>query len=99
MKNFIKLFGSVSVLTAICLSIASCGDKPYVWKLINQSSYEVKISNSDFDPSEFTLAPGENRLFTIPKEVPGPFTYSPASKLNITRYYSGSGGVSIFTDK
>jgi hypothetical protein len=88
----------VMVLVFGMVTVSCIKDPEYTWEFINSSNQTVSITNTNFDPSSFTLAPAETKKFTIPNSSVT-MQYSPADKVEASRSSTSEGGIFIFTNK
>ena len=99
MKNIKKILGIIVFSAVIGFLMVSCDlEKEYTWEFDNQSTQTVSISNTNFEPSEFTLAAGTRRSFTN-SNTSITFLYSPADEVDAYTSSTTSGGTVTFTNK
>ena len=100
MKNLKIILGVIVLSAVLGFFMVSCTleEDEYTWKFINNSSYTVSITETNFNPSEFDLAAGESRSFTNTKTAIN-FQYSPAPLVALNTTSTSSGGTSTFTNK
>lgn len=108
MKNIRNILGIIVLSAVIGFLMVSCNSDPepknsksnseYTWKFNNQSSYEVNVFNTNFSPSEFTLAAGASRSFTNSNNSVS-FLYTPADIVDASANATSSGGTFTFRDR
>jgi hypothetical protein len=96
----IKIITGIVILSVITgFALMSCDlEDEYTWKFDNQSSYVVTITNTNFDPYEFTLPVNSTRTFTLSNTTVS-FDYSPANYVNGTSNSTSKGGTFTFRNK
>jgi hypothetical protein len=97
MKNIKKILGIIILSVVIGFSMLSC-NLEYTWEFINQSSYEVNVFSTNFSPSEFTLAAGTSRSFTLSNESVS-CQYTPADKVVANLNTNATGGTFTFSNR
>jgi hypothetical protein len=86
----VLVFGIVTV---------SCDLNPeYTWEFVNNSSYEVQVFNTNFDPSEFTLATSVRRSFTN-SNTSVSMLYTPANTVAVNGNTTSRGGTFTFSNR
>ena len=99
MKNMKRIFGIIVLSVVIGFLMVSCKlDQEYTWKFDNQSSLEVNVFSTNFNPSEFKLAAGTSRSFTNDKTSVS-FQYTPADKVDASSSTTSDGGTFTFRNR